>query len=331
MANIINQVDYSIGSGIKQSGMGLAHNKSHLKPDKYTYRQKIKIAKDLRPITHQEALDDYEQLENVNLKSVTPASRIGNKVVDYFTYPERLATRGKTGLSYFDLITNHSFFEKKASIKRIIDYIKANNPRANFFQIWRQISSLYFSAINIFKPLNAMKIYARYKPTSVLDFTMGWGGRLIGACALNVPHYIGIDLNDKLEQPYADMVDFVKPLTTTKITLFFKDALKVDYSKLRYDMVFTSPPYYNIEIYRGNEVLSKDDWDKQFYEPIFEMTFKNMQRGGHYCLNVPKEVYERVCLKLFGRADQLVPFNKIKRARGGGEKYEEFIYVWVKH
>ena len=45
--------------------------------------------------------------------------------------------------------------------------------------------------------------------------------------------------------------------TNTKIKLMFKDALKVDYSKLDYDCVLTSPPYYNVEVYEG--MKAKED------------------------------------------------------------------------
>jgi 16S rRNA G966 N2-methylase RsmD len=99
-----------------------------------------------------------------------------------------------------------------------------------------------------------MDIYNRFKPTSILDFTMGWGGRLVGACAMDIPSYIGIDLNKNLIKPYEEMVKTLKELgTKTEIKLIFKDALKVDYSKLNYDCVFTSPPYYNIELYTGTK------------------------------------------------------------------------------
>jgi DNA modification methylase len=164
---------------------------------------------------------------------------------------------------------------------------------------------------------------------------MGWGGRLVGACAVDVPKYIGIDLNTSLKKPYTDMIKMLKPLTDTKIDVRFKDALKVDYSKLDYDMVFTSPPYYNLEIYEGTVKKTKDDWDDQFYKPIFTKTWTHLKKGGHYCLNVPREVYERVCLDIFGKADELIPLVKAERKKVGEakdpkKKYGEFIYVWRK-
>ena len=134
------------------------------------------------------------------------------------------------------------------------------------------------------------------------------------------------------------MKDKLKELgTKTEIQLMFKSALDVDYSKLKYDMVFTSPPYYNIEIYKGTIKQSKEEWDENFYKPLFEKTYKFLENNGHYILNIPNEVYERVCIPLLGKADILFPLKKMNRqgstSRTGkaiDNKYDEFIYIWKK-
>lgn len=302
----------------------------NLKENNYSKSKKKEIANEIKDITREEAIADYHRLENINPRIITSNIKIGNKFVDYFTFPERLETIGKAGINYYDLFYNKSYFQKKGYIANLIRYIKENNPDVNIYKLWSQVFNLYFSAINIYKPALAFELYSKYKPNTVLDFTMGWGGRLVAACALNIPHYIGIDLNKSLEKPYGDMVRELNQLSTTKITLYFKDALAIDYSKLKYDMVFTSPPYYNKEVYAGNEKLSKDEWDEQFYIPIFTKTYNGMARGGWYCLNIPVELYERVCLKLFGGADKKIPLKKKARQKGGGENYKEYIYVWKK-
>lgn len=173
-----------------------------------------------------------------------------------------------------------------------------------------------------------MEIYCKYKPHSVLDFTMGWGGRLVGACALNIPNYIGIDLNQNLKKPYEDMVKTLKEHSTTNISLYFKDALTIDYSKLKYDLVLTSPPYYNIEKYEGQKDRNIKEWNKDFYEPLFIKTWKNLQKGGFYCLNIPEIILNTVAIKILGKPNEYIPLYKIKRTQT--EKYKEYIYVWHK-
>lgn len=206
------------------------------------------------------------------------------------------------------------------------------------YKIWYGIFNMYHGSISIFKPVLAMEIYHKFKPHTVLDMTMGWGGRLVGACALDIPEYIGIDMNKNLEAPYKEMTTKLKELgTRTQIKLMFTNALTVDYSKLKYDMVFTSPPYYNIEIYKGTEKKSKDEWDEEFYKPLFEKTYKYLQNNGYYILNVPEEVYNRVCIPLLGKASILFPLKKAKRqgsiSKTGNKiviNYVEYIYIWKK-
>ena len=91
--------------------------KENLKPDKYTYSEKIKIAKELKPITREEVLKDYKNLVELDLNDVKANTHTGNKVIDYFTYPERLNTKGyRLELSYFEVMSNKSYFEKKPYI-----------------------------------------------------------------------------------------------------------------------------------------------------------------------------------------------------------------------
>jgi len=291
--------------------------------------EKNTIAKKLKNITEEEAINDYEHLKQMDLKKVSNETRIGNKFVDYFTFPERLETIGIKGFNYFDF-TQDTEYHKKKYIKNLLDYQKGDDKHVALYRIFK----LHAGSIGLFKPLTAMEVYNRFKPKSVLDFCMGWGGRLVGACALDVPNYIGIDLNRSLKEPYARMVRLLKQLNAkTKIKLMFKDALKVDYSKLDYDMVLTSPPYRNLEIYEGaDESRTDDEWDQEFYIPLFTKTYKHLKKGGHYALNVPKDIYEAVCLDLFGPADIKMPLKKKAHPKNKLTKkgYNEYIYVWIK-
>lgn len=294
--------------------------------------EKVKLAEQIKPISQEQAKNSY--LDLADEKTIPPStSTKGNTFIDYFTFLERLETTGNKGISFWEFWENKSEYMKKNYVKNILNYLsKKGNSNAvkNLYSVFK----LYFGSVGIFKPVIAMNIYQRFKPTSVLDFTMGWGGRLVGATALDIPKYIGIDLNKNLEKPYREMETTLKELgTNTNIKLIFEDALKVDYSKLDYDMVFTSPPYYNKEIYRGTNKMTEEEWDEKFYRPIFTKTWKYLKNGGHYILNVPISVYDNVLVKLLGKADIIIPMNT---KRGMSKKlkqteYKEFIYVWIKN
>ena len=300
---------------------------------RFTARAKQQMVQQIHPgLNKRVAIADFVKLRDSvqcdNIADIRPRNRFGANFVDFFTMSRRLATVGKEGISFYEFWSRKSEYKKKRYIQNILDSYKERGSNQNELQIFWRIFNLYFGSISIFKTVIAMNVYCRYKPTSVLDMTMGWGGRLVGCAALNIPKYTGIDLNTRLERPYADMVAALKPYSTTQFDLRFKNALDVDYSKIDYDLVLTSPPYYDIEQYEGQPVMDKDTWDSEFYTPLFERTWKHLKRGGHYCLNIPAEIYERVAKKVLGAADELLPMPKGQRTKE--EKYKEFIYVWSK-
>jgi hypothetical protein len=307
------------------------HEKLKMVKHNYTMKQKKKIVEQLFSQTQETAYADFEKLKDVGCDKSKSFSKIGNDVVNFFTGEERLTTIGNKGQSFFDVWKNRAKIAKHYPyVEKVLSHYDKHYNTYPEIKVWKRIYDLYYGSVTVFRPLQAMEIYCRFQPTSVLDFTMGWGGRLVGACALGIPEYIGIDNNARLRAPYEKMVKFLKSSNAkTKIQLIFRDALTIDYSKFNYDMVLTSPPYYNIELYGGNETrLSKEEWNSQFYEPIFEKTYKYLQRGGHYCLNISTEIYEKVAKKVLGASKTKIPMKKFKRTTGN--QNEEYIYVWVK-
>ena len=226
------------------------------------------------------------------------------------------------------------------STKRLIEYIKRETPALNEIKRAKKVFNIYYGSVNVFRSANASRLYNLYKPRCVLDFTMGWGGRLVGACCSKVPQYIGVDNNTRLIEPYDKMCAQLKEMNVvTAVTLLFKDCNMVDYSQYKYDMVFTSPPYYNKEIYGGANTMTVEEWDNTFYKPIFKNTWEHMEVGGRYCLNVPVMLYEKICVPIFGEAGEKIELNKFSRTvpkrevvrKNLGQKYKEYIYIWVKH
>jgi hypothetical protein len=302
--------------------------KLNLRKNTYTRKQKTRISEQVYDITDEEVEKSYKDLVELGCQYHKVLGHTGNKVVNKYTATERLNTVGVKGYSFYDVWFNKNKIKKEKFAKSLMKFYKNTNPNYPYIKVMYRLSNIYFSAVSIFKPLIAMDVYCKYQPKCVLDMTMGWGGRLVGACALNIPKYIGIDYNQNLKTPYAKLSRFLKKHSTTEIDLYFQDALSIDYSKFNYDLVLTSPPYYNIETYGGNKTKSKQDWDTNFYIPLFEKTYKHLANGGHYCVNIPEEVYENVALKVLGKPTEKIALAKSKRSPN--DVYKEYIYVWKK-
>ena len=302
------------------------------------------IANKIKCISETDMKNDYEMLKNIMAAATTTSRanvssvefnercRVGNNVVDFFTFRERLETRGKYNINFYDFFTNIEEFKKKKFIQTMLTYYETTkNARGlkNEYIVLKEVYNICISAINIFRPLVAIEVYQRFKPTRILDFSAGWGGRAVGAAVCNIS-YIGLDINAGLHDAYNKMSAFLNSNSNTNlINLLIADAVSFDYSTISpgYDMVFTSPPYYFIEKYSHNEsYASKDEMDHAFYIPVFSNTFKHLLPGGHFVLNVNKEIYERVCLALFGPAEQIMNCKKSSRQNN----YREMIYIWKK-
>lgn len=291
------------------------------------------IAKQIKNISLEDVDREMNQLMNIGQGACNmgPRSRIGNNIVDYFTFVQRLETKGKYNTSFYDFLQNIADFKKKKFIQTMLTYyaeVKNKNGQKNEYIVLKEVYNICISAINIMRPLNCMEIYTRYKGTKVLNFCAGWGGSLIGAVALNVDTYYGVEINSELKESYDKMTAYLSQKSPTKIDIRIEDALQIDYLEMDYDLVFASPPYYNLEKYPHNEIYeSKRDMDNKFYKPLFQMTYNGLQLGGHYIINICKEVYEKVLKELLGTADEIFPLKKSKRQND----YTEMVYVWIKN
>lgn len=294
---------------------------------------KVFIANQIKNISLDDVNREMNQLINIGTDAcnIGPRSRIGNNVVDYFTFVQRLETKGKYDASFFDFLQSLEDFKKKKFIQTMLSYyteVKNKNGQKNDFIVLKEVYNICISAINIMRPLNCMEIYVKYKGTRVLNFCAGWGGSLVAAAALGLETYYGVEINANLKEPYNEMVKYLATKSQTKMDIRIENALDVDYTTMNYDLVFASPPYYSLEKYPHNtKYESKREMDDKFYKPLFERTYNGLQIGGHYIINVCKEVYEKVLKELLGPAHESFPLKKSKRQND----YTEMVYVYKKN
>lgn len=315
-----------------------------MEPENYSKPEKSKIINNnFGKISNETAIADFLKLRKITnpCSGEKNTSNYGSKIINKFTLLERFSTKSRKKFSFFDLYYNREYLIAKPYINRLYQYRnnsdslnfpkKKKNPHWNDAKFINALMGIYFSRPSIFRPIIAMQIYCMFKPTSILDMTMGWGGRMVGACALDIKKYTGIDLNKNLEIPYKHMKKMLEPLCNTEMVLYFGDALKFNYTDYYYDLVLTSPPYYNIETYGTQKARTKDEWNNDFYIPLITKSFNGLSYGGHYCLNIPIYIYEDVAVPLLGIAHQQIPLTRVKRRDPNAKKtYKEYIYVWKK-
>lgn len=300
------------------------------------------IAAAIKDIPLLKARADFAALKAISCNEINQAAKVGNAAMDHYFFRHRLAAKTKRAVSYYDWIKTD--WKRNEAEHRLYKFnlAQGKTPEKARYGVFR----LYYGAIHGFKPLVAKWLYCTYRPIiSILDFSAGWGGRCLGAMALGIP-YIGIDTNKDLRPAYERMVKELdsepNSKSKPKVTMRFQDAAATDFSKFKYDMVFTSPPYFKtvrpIEGYAHMPHYNdRADFNARFLFPVVRSTYANLARGGTYALNIPADMYDEL------QAAGILPprllakhrlFLQPRFAKGNPKhpdtQYEEHIYVWKK-
>ena len=175
--------------------------------------------------------------------------------------------------------------------------VKEINP-----QVLRSIISLRKYIAAQFRPSAAKIIYEMFSAKTVLDFSMGWGDRIAGAYASNcVEKYVGIDPNINLFDGYNKQIKHYSSLDNKKIEfILHQDCAENEELILneKFDLIFTSPPYFDKEKYNQSELQSYikykgfDSWLNDFLCKTIEIRGKNLKSGGHLIINI-SDIYTR--------------------------------------
>jgi hypothetical protein len=151
--------------------------------------------------------------------------------------------------------------------------------------------------IQNFKPMNARAIWEYICPNfmgSVLDFSSGYGGRMMGAMTSRMRyHYTGIDPNT---QTYQGLNALGSLLHTSGLGLGYEmhniPSEEFDPVEGAYDAAFSSPPYFNLETYTDeptqcmNRYPGLDLWFEGYVVPTLKMIYKGLASDGIYAVNI---------------------------------------------
>ena len=266
------------------------------------------------------------KMSDENLADLNGRSRIGCKFIDRYFFAERIATKGNKGICFIDFVNDYNtVYANKMYIQTLMRFCEKNGRYKNsmYGRLW-YCYGLCFGRITPFKITNALALYREFRPLHIVDPFAGFGGRMAAAMLCNIS-YTGFDTNIYLRDGYERMISEFGSVDQTQ-TIKFKDSLSVDYTtpNFEYDMVLTSPPYENTEVYRHSPVRTREEWNR-FYIHIFNATWKGLSSGGVYAINISSDIYKRILLPLLGEANEQRVLKKSSR-----NLYTEMIYIWKK-
>ena len=232
-------------------------------------------------------LNDWKKLKIWSTKEsiINSTNRIGMKLCEHF-FPNFYDIKNNRGESFSSLWN-------KNNLIKILRWNRKSHSTPYLSELKRGI---YFccglTKNTMFRPQVAKMICDYYKPNVVFDPCAGWGGRLLGVVSSG-SKYIGFEPNTKTFRSLQNMVKFLS--IENQVTLICDDALNMKkYDLPKVDMILTSPPYFDLEIYSDEETqshknrLSYDDWSEHFLKEIIIQSNQLLNDGGVSCWNVGK-------------------------------------------
>ena len=239
--------------------------------------------------------------ENVTIGSLKKDISEINNLTDFWTEKVRLSTR-KLDESQSPL----ELIESKETKKGVLATLQNENPdidQCTEFQV-RQVFGFVIHEARNFKLTWAKGLLSFvggldfWKGKRWLDISTGYGDRLLAAALLEFGYYLGFDPNSTLIEPLNDMIQYLEkrnPKLEGKlksVTLPFEDSEIILTKEEPFDLVFSSPPFFNGEIYSDEKTQSVkrftsfDGWMKNFFFKSIEIAWKHLKEGGYLILYV---------------------------------------------
>lgn len=195
-------------------------------------------------------------------------------------------------------------------IEYILEYVNSKpkfytgNDVQNVESFFRNAGKLACKVAN-FPPKEARNIYFRYFPNAlidkrikinVLDTSCGFGSRMCSVL-LSGHNYFGFDPNEQLHKQLMACAKWTKENgfidEKQKCRLFCKGSEEfVPQLENTIDVAFTSPPYFNLELYSNDSSASTNNYDnyelwlENFVKPTIENTYRYLKVGGYAMINI---------------------------------------------
>lgn len=203
-----------------------------------------------------------------------------NNITNYFS--EKIRIKCKFGnkpppLEYWNK-NKEKILEKinDITIYNIREYIFLNTKLCSNFRITVGLTILNY-----------------FKPKTWLDISAGWGDRLLTAIFYKIDLYVATDPNLELQPCYKEIIDtFVVPEKRKNFIIIPTGFEIAKLPDIKFDIVFTSPPFFDLEKYSEfeNDSLTKYNnekkWCNEFLLKSIVKSYNHLKKNGHIILYI---------------------------------------------
>jgi SAM-dependent methyltransferase len=232
--------------------------------------------------------------ENILLKDEIRVSMAGVRLANLF-HPQMWSVRVGSARTALESFNDDGKLRKLIvrSLNVWPDRYAVNE--SNVRQMLKTFS--HTSCISNFRPTVAKAIYESYSSDGdmILDFSAGYGGRLLGCLPLDRT-YLGVDPCAEQIKGLRAMLRKLRPIINPKSRVKLMQACAEDYlpkiATGSVALVFSSPPYFDNERYSNEPSQSYlryptyGEWLKHFLRPVIWHSARVLRPGGHMVINV---------------------------------------------
>ena len=232
-------------------------------------------------------LKDFDKLKKYTLEGyrISSTTRIGQKCMDYYTMYLIDNVKNYKGISFQGQFTPEN-------IKYALKKNRTQHSSTYVTEILRTLPCVGGNGFSVtaYKPTLTKAICDYYKATNVLDTCVGWGGRMIGAVASGAK-YTGIE---PATETFAALKHICGDLKINNSVTLHNGAAETILPTLegKFDLVITSPPYFNLEIYTDEESQSYkqtqtwEEWVDNYLTPWVYGALNLLDSNGVSCWSV---------------------------------------------
>ena len=230
-------------------------------------------------------LKDWNALIKWNARVDTMAStqRVGMKLCEHF-FPNFFDIENKDGNSFKSLW-------KADKLEKVLRWNRKSHSTPYLSELRRGIYFNYkLAKSTMYRPQMAKMVVTNLGAKRVLDPCAGWGGRMLG-CIASGAEYVAFEPNTETYQGLLKLIEFLG--IEDKVRIIKDSALEMDkYDIGEFDLILTSPPYFDLEVYSHEDTQSIKGcdtysmWVNNFLKPLIELSISHMKQNGWSCWNV---------------------------------------------